>query len=500
MKSTSSSSGLQGLYQHLKKSAAGKLGDSSFFTDENEMLLRSNDAILKRWRRFFNVLLNSKSPTLNPDFVGQVTQRPATPATRPMGTAADLEEVRRGAKDLGNWKAAGLDLLAAELLKLDDDDEPTVLGHLLAIIVKVWNGGEMPQGWKDATIKVLYKKGDRSTCNNFRGISLLSHVGKVLAKTITSRLSALCEANDLAGPRACYSWCSDSKSWGLEGIMTIILEVFREFGLIVSQRKTETLVIRVKEQRPSPPPSPPPPLIIEAAGQRYAQTTELRYLGGLVNEHDLTREINYRSRTAWACFKKYATELFDRQGAPFRLETRLLQAEAVAALLYGCMTWAPRRDLYRLLQTTHHRLLLRVIGYRRRRGTYRQLSYAQALKRVGCPSVEATVRQRRLLLAGAVARQSDGRLPKQLVFGEVVGGEDPGRGNPEQNWLMSLKADMKAFRATHGSNADEPRDFASPEINLDGGGEGEGGGTLAHRGATGKGKVHGLLAQGRGGG
>ena len=45
----------------------------------------------------------------------------------------------------------------------------------------------------------------------------------------------------------------------------------------------------------------------------------------------------------------YATELFDRPGALFRLKTRLLQAEAVEALLYGCMTWSPRRNHYQLL-------------------------------------------------------------------------------------------------------------------------------------------------------
>ena len=55
----------------------------------------------------------------------------------------------------------------------------------------------MPQEWKDAIIKVLYKEGDWFDCNNFRGISLLSHVGKVIAKTITNRLSAYCEANDI---------------------------------------------------------------------------------------------------------------------------------------------------------------------------------------------------------------------------------------------------------------------------------------------------------------
>ena len=82
-------------------------------------------------------------------------------------------------QSLGNWKAVAPDLLAAKLLKIDDDDnEPGVPECLRAIFVEVWNGGEIPQEWKDATIKVLYKKDDRSNCNNFRGISLLSHVGK----------------------------------------------------------------------------------------------------------------------------------------------------------------------------------------------------------------------------------------------------------------------------------------------------------------------------------
>eukprot|EP00752_Nemacystus_decipiens_P010711 g9538.t3 len=251
---------------------------------------------------------------------------------------------------------------------------------------------------------------------------------------------------------------------GLGRMMTIIIvEVFREFGLTVSETKTLTLVMRVKDKQP--PPLPPPPLIIEAAGPRYAQTTEFRYLGGLVNEQgDLTREINHRSKAAWACFKRYKTELFDRPGAPFGLKVRLLKAEAVEALLYGCVTWSPRRDHYRLLRTTHHQLLLRVIGHRRERGTHRQLSYAQALKRTGCQSVEATIRQRRLLFAGAVARQPDKRLPKRLMFGELTGGEKPGKGSPEQNWLTCLKDDLRVFGATHGSTDDAPCVFGVPKL------------------------------------
>ena len=128
------------------------------------------------------------------------------------------------------------------------------------------------------------------------------------------------------------------------------------------------------------------------------------------------------------------------------------------ALLHACMTWPPRRDHYRLLRRKHHRLLLRVIGYRRERGTYRQLSYAQTLKKNGCQSVKATIRQQRLLFAGAMARQPVGRLSKRLMDGKLVG-EDPGKGRPEQNWLDCLKDDFQAFRATDGSTVDNRLTF-----------------------------------------
>ncbi|CAB1111644.1 unnamed protein product [Ectocarpus sp. CCAP 1310/34] len=101
---------------------------------------------------------------------------------------------------------------------------------------------------------------------------------------------------------------------GLARMMTIIVDVFGEFGLTVSEKKTETLLMRAKDKpNTTSQPTPPPPLTIEAAGQKYAQTTEFRYLGGLVNEHgDLTREINYRSRGGWACLRRHGRELFDR--------------------------------------------------------------------------------------------------------------------------------------------------------------------------------------------
>ena len=59
---------------------------------------------------------------------------------------------------------------------------------------------------------------------------------------------------------------------GLARMMTTIVEVFGEFGLTVSVKKTETLLMRAPEKQPKKGGSPPPPLVIEAAGQKYKST------------------------------------------------------------------------------------------------------------------------------------------------------------------------------------------------------------------------------------
>ena len=101
-------------------------------------------------------------------------------------------------------------------------------------------------------------------------------------------------------------------------VRNTIVEVFGAFGLAVSEKKTEALLMRVPEKQPKKGGSPPPPLVIEAAGQKYyAQTAQFRYLGGLVNEDgELTQEINHRSRAARACIRMFYRELFDRPKAP----------------------------------------------------------------------------------------------------------------------------------------------------------------------------------------
>ena len=56
------------------------------------------------------------------------------------------------------------------------------------MIQHCWLTEVVSQEWIDPTLVSLYKSGQRDDCGNFRGISLLSVVVKVLARVILDRL------------------------------------------------------------------------------------------------------------------------------------------------------------------------------------------------------------------------------------------------------------------------------------------------------------------------
>ena len=105
---------------------------------------------------------------------------------------------------MANGKAMGPDELPAELLKLGlSDSSHEILLAFHDVIVAVWMTGEVPQEWKDATIKVLHKKMDRTECSNYRGLSLVVHAGKVLLKIVANRLGDFCEEAGILPEEQC---------------------------------------------------------------------------------------------------------------------------------------------------------------------------------------------------------------------------------------------------------------------------------------------------------
>ena len=56
---------------------------------------------------------------------------------------------------------------------------PTIVPHLLHVVNFSLRSGEVPVGWKQATVIPLYKKGDRHDLVNFGPISINSVPGKL---------------------------------------------------------------------------------------------------------------------------------------------------------------------------------------------------------------------------------------------------------------------------------------------------------------------------------
>ena len=84
-------------------------------------------------------------------------------------------------------KAPGSDAIPAEVYK---EGGAALVAKLHQLFLLIWQSETVPQDFKDASIVHLYKRtGNRQTCDNHRGISLLSIAGKILARILLNRLS-----------------------------------------------------------------------------------------------------------------------------------------------------------------------------------------------------------------------------------------------------------------------------------------------------------------------
>ena len=202
--------------------------ESQCVRDEEGTPLRDKGRIRERWVRFFRSLLNSKSDMLDADIPKRLPQHPVASA---LGIEPTEEEITTAMKAMANAKAVGPDGLPVELLKLGLQQDRTILRELHQLTILIWRQGKVQQQqWKDAAIIVLHKKGDKTECGNYRGISLVSHAGKVLLKVVARRLSAYCEAKELLSEEQC-GFRPDRSTTDMMFVVRRLQEIGRKAGV-----------------------------------------------------------------------------------------------------------------------------------------------------------------------------------------------------------------------------------------------------------------------------
>ena len=100
------------------------------------------------------------------------------------------EEVSNAIKELKRNKASGSDLLINELFMYAKNE---LTEYLTMLFNFVFEAGIFPSEWSEGLLIPLHKKGNLNVPSNFRGITLLSILGKIFTRVLNNRLTTWAE-------------------------------------------------------------------------------------------------------------------------------------------------------------------------------------------------------------------------------------------------------------------------------------------------------------------
>jgi hypothetical protein len=164
------------LYRDINEFKKGYQPRINIIKDENDNLIGDPQNVLNRWKNFFNQVLNVQG-------VYDVRQMDIHTA-EPLVPEPSLVEVEIAIGKLKSYKSRGTDQIPAELIKAGGE---TLYSEIHRFICSIWNKEELPQQWKESITVPINKKGDKTDCNNYRGISFLSTAYKILSNILLAR-------------------------------------------------------------------------------------------------------------------------------------------------------------------------------------------------------------------------------------------------------------------------------------------------------------------------
>ena len=113
----------------------------------------------------------------------------------------------------------------------------------------------------------------------------------------------------------------------------------------------------------------------------------------------------------------------------------------LSTLLDGSETWTIYAKQEKRLNAFHLRCIRRILGILWKD----KVPNTEVRSRAGLPSMFTLIRQRRLRWLGHVHRMEDGRIPKDILYGQIATGKrDTGR--HQLRFRDVIKRDLKALK------------------------------------------------------
>ena len=177
------SNNMKGFYNGLKEVwGPKKKGSVQVKSTDGMETFSGSKRVVASWSEHFQKLLNVPGD-IDHKALDNIPQRIIKTSLDEIPTMGEMARAIAGLKD---GKAPGGGGIPAEAWKHGGDN---LFSRLHQLITNAWEVGSVPQAWKGASTVTIYKKGDRTDCGNYRGISLISIAGKIFARILLNRLS-----------------------------------------------------------------------------------------------------------------------------------------------------------------------------------------------------------------------------------------------------------------------------------------------------------------------
>jgi len=206
------------------------------------------------------------------------------------------------------------------------------------------------------------------------------------------------------------------------------------FGLTISIQKTEVL----HQPRPGTIPTVDTVLVHD---EPLKSVDKFCYLGGTISQNArIDDEVVARISKASSAFGRLQHRVWSDHGIRLSTKIQVYRAVVLSTLLYGCESWTPYRAHIKKLEQFHQRCLRKICGI-----TWMdRVPNTEVLKKCSIPSIECLTTQSQLRWSGHVARMTEERIPKALLFGELHNGRRF-CGGQQKRYKDVLKVSLKAY-------------------------------------------------------
>jgi hypothetical protein len=258
-------------------------------------------------------------------------------------------------------------------------------------------------------VKIKYRMPD----GRIRDGTLVQGEERLLALLYADDLVVICESEE-----------------GLSECMLRLERFTQRWGLTISVKKTKKLTTNDENSEQVP---------IVIRGERVEKVSEFQYLGSMLTENGSSvKDINRRISLGAFKFNELQKPVWSQRNISLRTKIQIYKATVSAIVLYGAESWTCSENEYSRLNAFNTRRLRSILGKKAS-----EIHNKELYKITGMPSYEDLIRKYRLRWAGHVRRLNDCRIPKKLMFGQVVRTGKGKTGRPKREWTDCLKQDLE---------------------------------------------------------